>query len=44
MGPDLMVIADYAPLFKIENYVGNEAAFAGIERGDSFTPMQDLFA
>ena len=43
VGRDLMVVADYAPLFKVENFVGNEAAFAGIQNGDTFTPTEQLF-
>ena len=44
VGRDLMVVADYAPLFRVENYVGNEEAFAGIQNGDSFITTEQLLA
>ena len=33
VGHDLVVVVDYAPIFKVENFVGNEAAFAGVQNG-----------
>jgi Ca2+-binding RTX toxin-like protein len=44
VGRDLMVVADYAPLFRVENYVGNEEAFAGIQNGESFITTEQLLA
>jgi Ca2+-binding RTX toxin-like protein len=43
VGRDLMVAADYAPLFTVKNFVGNEGTFAGIQNGDSFIPTDQLF-
>jgi Ca2+-binding RTX toxin-like protein len=44
VGQDLIVVADYAPVFKVENYVGNEASFAGVQVDDTFVATEDLFA
>jgi Ca2+-binding RTX toxin-like protein len=44
VGHDLVVVADYAPIFKVENYVGNEASFAGVQVDDSFVPSEDLLS
>lgn len=39
---DLIVVADYAPLFKVENFVGNEDSFAGVQVGNDFIETGDL--
>ena len=44
VGHDLIVVADYAPIFKVENYVGNEASFAGVQVDDSFVSNEELFS
>ena len=44
VGHDLVVVADYAPIFKVENYVGNEASFAGMQVDDSFVSTEELFS
>ncbi len=44
VGHDLIVVADYAPILKVENYVGNEASFAGLQVDDTFVPTEELFA
>jgi Ca2+-binding RTX toxin-like protein len=44
VGHDLIVVADYAPIFKVENYVGNEASFAGVQVDDSFVSSEELFS
>jgi Ca2+-binding RTX toxin-like protein len=44
VGHDLVVVADYAPIFKVENYVGNEASFAGVQVDDSFVSTEELFS
>jgi Ca2+-binding RTX toxin-like protein len=44
VGHDLVVVADYAPIFKVENYVGNEASFAGVQVDDTFVPSEDLLS
>jgi Ca2+-binding RTX toxin-like protein len=44
VGHDLIVVADYAPIFKVENYVGNEASFAGVQVDDSFVSTEELFS
>jgi hypothetical protein len=43
VGQDLIVVADYALVFKVENYVGNEASFAGVQVDDEFVASEDLF-
>jgi Ca2+-binding RTX toxin-like protein len=43
VGRDLIVVADYAPIFKVENYVGNEASFAGVQVDDTMVPTEELF-
>ncbi|HEX5077919.1 MAG TPA: hypothetical protein VFV80_02135, partial [Geminicoccaceae bacterium] len=43
VGHDLVVVADYAPVFRVENFVGNEASFAGIQVDDSFVATDELF-
>jgi Ca2+-binding RTX toxin-like protein len=44
VGKNLVVIANYAPLFTFEDFVGNEQAFAGVQIGDQFIPTEDLLA
>jgi Ca2+-binding RTX toxin-like protein len=44
VGRDLIVVADYAPIFKVENYVGNEASFAGVQVDDTLVPSEELFS
>jgi Ca2+-binding RTX toxin-like protein len=44
VGQDLIVVADYALVFKVENYVGNEASFAGVQVDDEFVASEDLFS
>ena len=43
-GQNLMVVANFAPLFTFEDFVGNEQAFAGVQIGDQFIPTEDLLA
>jgi Ca2+-binding RTX toxin-like protein len=43
VGQDLYVVADYAPIFKVENYVGNEPSFAGVKVDETFVPSEELF-
>ena len=42
VGKDLIVVANKAAIFKVENYVGNEQHFAGVQRGDSFFEVDDI--
>ena len=44
VGNDLYVVADYAPLFKVENFVGHEDSFAGVEVDGTMVPTEDLFS
>ena len=44
VGNDLYVVADHAPLFKVENYVGHEDAFAGVEVDGELVTTEDLLA
>jgi Ca2+-binding RTX toxin-like protein len=44
VGADLVVVANHAPLFKVEDFLGNEGAFTGVHNGDRFIPTEDLFA
>jgi hypothetical protein len=44
VGKNLVVIANYTPLFTFEDFVGNEQAFAGVQLGDQFIPTEDLLA
>jgi hypothetical protein len=44
IGNDLVVIADNAPIFTFESFVGNEQAFAGIQVGDEIVTPEDLLA
>jgi Ca2+-binding RTX toxin-like protein len=41
---NLVVVADNAPLFTFEDFVGNEQAFAGIQVGDEILTAQDLLS
>jgi Ca2+-binding RTX toxin-like protein len=43
-GKNLVVVANYAPVFTFENFVGNEQAFAGVQIGDQFIATEDLLA
>ena len=43
VGQDLIVVADYAPVFKVENFAGNESSFAGVQVDDEFVPTDELF-
>ena len=43
-GQKLVVVANFAPLFTFEDFVGNEQAFAGVQIGDQFIPTEDLLA
>ena len=43
VGNDLYVVADHAPVFKVENFVGHEEAFTGVQADDGFVPTEDLF-
>ncbi|HEX6113737.1 MAG TPA: hypothetical protein VFZ10_15640, partial [Geminicoccaceae bacterium] len=42
VGQNLLVVANYAPLFTVEAFVGNEQAFAGVQVGEQFIPTEDL--
>jgi Ca2+-binding RTX toxin-like protein len=44
VGNDLYVVVDHAPLFTVENYVGHEDAFAGVDVDGTFVPAHDLFS
>jgi Ca2+-binding RTX toxin-like protein len=44
VGNDLYVVADHAPLFKVENHVGHEEAFAGVEVDGELVTTDDLLA
>jgi hypothetical protein len=44
VGKNRVVIANFAPLFTFEDFVGNEQAFAGVQIGDQFIPTEDLLA
>ena len=43
-GKNLVVVADNAPLFTFEDFVGNEQAFAGIQVGDEVLTAEDLLS
>jgi hypothetical protein len=43
-GKDLVVVADGAPVFTFEDYVGNEQALAGIRVGDEVVSAEDLLS
>lgn len=44
VGADLVVVASHAPVFKVESFVSNEKAFAGVQLDDTFIPTEDLLA
>jgi Ca2+-binding RTX toxin-like protein len=44
VGKNLVVVANYAPVFTFENFVGNEHSFAGVQNGDQFVAAEDLLA
>ncbi len=44
VGNDLHVVVDHAPLFTVENYVGHEDSFAGIDVDGTLVPTDDLFS
>ena len=45
VGNDLYVVADHAPLFKVENFVGHEDALRRRRRSTtSFVPTEELFS
>ncbi len=43
VGNDLHVVADHASLFTVENFVGHEDSFAGVDVDGTFVPTDDLF-
>jgi hypothetical protein len=43
-GKNLVVVADSAPIFTFEEFVGNEQAFAGIQVGDEIVTADDLLS
>ena len=43
VGSDLFVVANYGHVFTVENYAGNEAAFAGVQVDDTFVATEELF-
>jgi Ca2+-binding RTX toxin-like protein len=42
VGDDLMVVANNAPLFTFEDFVGHEQAFAGVQIGDQFIATEEF--
>jgi Ca2+-binding RTX toxin-like protein len=42
LGKNLVVVANHAPVFTFEDFVGNEQAFAGVQIGDQFVATEDL--
>jgi Ca2+-binding RTX toxin-like protein len=44
LGKNLVVVANHAPVFTFENFVGNEQAFAGVQMAEQFVSSEDLFA
>jgi Ca2+-binding RTX toxin-like protein len=44
LGKNLLVVANHAPVFTFENFVGNEQALAGVQVGEQFIATEDLFA
>jgi Ca2+-binding RTX toxin-like protein len=44
VGNDLYVVVDHAPLFKVANFVGHEASFAGVEIDGELVTTDDLLA
>jgi Ca2+-binding RTX toxin-like protein len=43
-GKNLVVVADSAPIFTFESFVGNEQAFAGVQVGDEILTAEDLLS
>jgi Ca2+-binding RTX toxin-like protein len=43
-GGNLVVVANFAPVFTFENFVGHEQAFAGVQIGEQFVATEDLLA
>jgi Ca2+-binding RTX toxin-like protein len=44
VGKNLVVVANYAPVFTFEDFLGNEQAFAGVQIGEQFVATEDLLA
>jgi Ca2+-binding RTX toxin-like protein len=44
VGKNLVVVANHAPVFTFENFVGNEQAFTGVQNGEQFVATEDLLA
>jgi Ca2+-binding RTX toxin-like protein len=44
VGNDLYVVADHAPLFKVADFVGHEASFAGVEIDGELVTTDDLLS
>jgi Ca2+-binding RTX toxin-like protein len=44
VGKNLVVVANHAPVFTFENFVGNEQAFAGVQNGEQLIATEDLLA
>ena len=44
LGKNLVVVANHAPVFTFEDFVGHEQAFAGVQIGDQFVATEDLLA
>jgi Ca2+-binding RTX toxin-like protein len=44
VGNDLYVVVDHAPLFKVENFVGHQDSFAGVDVDGTTVPTHDLFS
>ena len=44
VGNDLYVVADQAPIFKVENFVGHENSFAGVDNDGTVVATHDLFS
>ena len=44
VGNDLYVVADQAPIFKVENFVGHEDSFAGVDNDGTVVATHDLFS
>ncbi len=43
-GQNLIVVAANSPLFTVEDFVGHEQAFAGVQTDQGFVPTDDLFS
>jgi Ca2+-binding RTX toxin-like protein len=42
VGSNLVVVANNAPVFTFESFVGHEQAFAGVQLGDQFIATEDF--